>query len=1279
MGRTGLQKYTYFPYRFLIFWLIQGNRLVVLASIKCFVTCFVNGLSKFLHILSLLLLFPMALLAGDKGSSSVYFTPNKGQWDNRIRYQLHMNPGFMYLENQGVSYLFFDAPDHKNHEHHEDEDIRTYGLQMQFMGSSPNPAFEEGKSTPFYHNYISGTDASKWKSGIYSTYLLRMNQVYPSISMEYFGTPSGELKYEYHLDAGANPAQIRWTYKGAQSIKLNQGDLEVQTPLGTLIEKKPIAWQIINGKKVPVAIAFALHQQQISFTFPQGYDAQYPMVIDPVLVFSTFSGSTADNFGFTATYDDAKNTFGAGIVYPGGIYPTTAGAFQTGFNTPSNITTRDVGLSKFNAAGSTLIYSTYFGGSGTEAPHSIVCNANGELYIMGTTDSPDLPIAGVPFDNTFSGGASVGPAASGMIYTNGSDIFVARLNPSGMVLLSSTYLGGTANDGLNTSASLAYNYGDPFRGEVIIDDLGNVVIASVTSSSDYPVSGNAPEPVFGGGGSDAVVTRLNASLSTLLWSTYFGGTGVDAAYGVQEDSNGDVYVTGGTESANLIITPGVINGAYSGAVDGFLVRYSANGNSILASTYIGTAGYDQNYFVQVDYNDDVFVVGQTTGNYPIFPASVYNNGNSGQYIHKLNNTFTTTIFSTRVGRNTGLVDISPSAFLVNRCGNIYLSGWGGSLAGMNPYHATASSTIGMPLTPDAIQSTTDGNDFYLMILSENAQQLLFASYFGAPSPSNEHVDGGTSRFDKDGVVYQAVCGGCGGTSTFPTTPGVWSNTNNSTNCNLVVFKIDLVEINADALFNFTTSFCQVPASIQVDNNSTGAVSYFWDFGDGDTSSSFQPSHTYADTGSYQIMLVAIDSNTCQGADTTYLDVYIPGPFEVTIGPGDTICTGDSTVLGVGAGSQYQWTPAGSIIGAGSQFPIVFPSTSTTFSVIVTDSLGCTDTQSVYVHVLPFIEADFDLQFTPCVFPMTLSGTNQSTGGVSYLWDFGNGFTSVMPDAQSVFTDSGHYTITLIAIDSSTCNISDTISQEIYLPPPASVTASGGDTICSNETTQLFATGGETYTWFPSTHVDDVNASNPTVGPDETTTYGVIGIDTNGCADTAYITVSVFPPSSIDAGSNIILDIGDAPVLNPSLPGNGTFFWSPSTGLSCTTCLNPVATPEFNQWYYLTYTDLYNCTYVDSMQVLVTPSLFAPNAFTPNGDGLNEIFYVYNRNLASFELWIFDRWGEVIFHTTDPSQGWDGRHKNRMSPNDVYVWKVKYSDYIEPTVYNEKIGHVVLVR
>jgi gliding motility-associated-like protein len=98
-----------------------------------------------------------------------------------------------------------------------------------------------------------------------------------------------------------------------------------------------------------------------------------------------------------------------------------------------------------------------------------------------------------------------------------------------------------------------------------------------------------------------------------------------------------------------------------------------------------------------------------------------------------------------------------------------------------------------------------------------------------------------------------------------------------------------------------------------------------------------------------------------------------------------------------------------------------------------------------------------------------------------------------------------------------------------------------------------------------------------------------------------------------------------------------------------------------------------------MQVLVTPSLFAPNAFTPNGDGLNEIFYVYNRNLASFELWIFDRWGEVIFHTTDPSQGWDGRHKNRMSPNDVYVWKVKYSDYIEPTVYNEKIGHVVLVR
>lgn len=1218
---------------------------------------------------------------GGKGYAwheSVFFTPNQGQWNEKIRFQLKMNPGHMYLENQGATYLFLEMDEHARHQPSNTE-ARAHCLRMNYVGANPDAAFLPGKQTPFYYNYFTGNDPARWKSGLHSSYELTRENIYPGIDLMYYGNENGNLKYDFLVSPGADASVIRWKYAGADKIKLQGKDLVIETSICTLTEKAPLVWQMIQGKKVMVECRYALAGDSISFVFPNGYDEHYPLVIDPILVFSSYSGSTADNFGFTATYDAVKNTFGAGIVYPNGQYPVTPGAFQTSFNGLVTSFTRDIGLSKFNVSGSTLIYSTYLGGTGTEAPHSIVCNSANELYIMGTTGSLDFPMAGAPFDNTFNGGTNAAPPSSGMSYNSGSDIFVARFNPTGTALLSSTYIGGTQNDGLNLSTSLAYNYGDPFRGEVIVDATGDIVVASVTSSADFPTSANAPEPVFGGGGYDGVVFRMNASLSVLNWSTYFGGAGADAAYGVQEDSNGDVYVAGGSESPDLLVSPGALQTTYSGAVDGFAVRYSPSGNSILACSYFGTSQYDQCYFVQIDLNNDVYVVGQTAGNYPITPAGVYNNGNSGQFIHKFNNSFTSTDFSTRVGRNAGVVDFSPSAFLVNKCGQIYLCGWGGFLAGIAPYHASSSSTTGLPVTIDGLQLSTDGNDFYLMILAPDATQLLYGTYLGAGSPSEEHVDGGTSRFDKDGVVYQAVCGGCGGQSNFPTTPGVWSNTNNSPNCNLVVFKIDLKDIVAQAQFSFTGDPCQLPVSVQLQNNSVGAIGYYWDFGDGDTSVAVNPNHTYSLPGTYEIMLVALDSNTCNGADTAYVEVFIPGPLSASVLPGDTICNGEQTTITASGGATYSWTPTLNVIGANTATPLVSPTVTTDYTVIVADTNGCLDTQQVHIEVLQYVQADMDVHFTPCVIPALVQFENNSSNGITYQWIFGNGQTSTDPDEQIFYTAFGYYDITLIATANNTCNISDTAYTQIYLPPPAHITAGGADTICSNQTAALFVSGADSYTWFPPFDIDDPNSAFPIVGPDFTTTYGVIGVDTNGCADTAFVTVNVFPPSYIDAGPDVILDIGDAPVLNPVIPGNGTFYWSPPYGLSCTDCAHPVATPEQNTWYYLTFEDDYGCVYVDSMEVILTPSVFIPNAFTPNADEHNNIFQPVVRNLATYEFWIFNRWGEVIFHSTNPNEGWNGTFKNVMCLNDVYVWKIEYSDYIEPDIYKVKMGHVTLVK
>ncbi|MFI5204563.1 MAG: gliding motility-associated C-terminal domain-containing protein, partial [Flavobacteriales bacterium] len=175
-------------------------------------------------------------------------------------------------------------------------------------------------------------------------------------------------------------------------------------------------------------------------------------------------------------------------------------------------------------------------------------------------------------------------------------------------------------------------------------------------------------------------------------------------------------------------------------------------------------------------------------------------------------------------------------------------------------------------------------------------------------------------------------------------------------------------------------------------------------------------------------------------------------------------------------------------------------------------------------------------------------------------------------------------------------------------------------------------------------------------------------------------IYVFPPASLDSGPDMIFDFVDgSPTLTPTIPVNGTFFWSPATGLSCTNCANPVATPETTTTYYLTFTDVFGCVYVDSVTVYVAPSLFIPNAFTGNNDGLNDYFQVFARNLSYFEIQVFNRWGQLIFESTDANQLWDGNYKGIKCPIGVYVWKVTFADQITPDAKKTKFGHVTLLR
>lgn len=1381
---------------------------------------------KYLMILVCIVCFKNSY-AGDQ----IFFTPNRGQWDNRIQYQLEIPGGFLFLEKNAQTYSFIDRPHNHPGEPKIDE-IKGHAFKSTFVNANPNPTFLEERQTSFYYNYFIGNNESTWRSNVFSYKKITYQNLYTGIDYVIHEN-SGELKSDYVVHKGIDPFQIQLHYTGVDRMHIEDGKLILKTSLATVQENVPVAYQYVEGKKIPVECSYVLNNNTVSFKLGK-YNKDIDLIIDPVLYFSTYISSTADNFGCTATFDANKNLYAGSLIYAAGVYPTTLGAYSVSFG--PGTTFQNMAITKFDASGSSLIYSTYLGGNnGTEVPHSLIVDANNNLFVFGTTGSSDYPTTAGAFDQTFNGGSSTAALTQGLNYPSGVDIVITKFNSTGTSLLGSTFFGGTDNDGINTSGILKYNYGDYIRGEIIIDNSGNPIFCSTTNSTNYPVTGSAPQTTYGGGVSDAVVTKLNANLTAMTWSTYYGGSADDAGYGIQPDLSGNLFFTGGTASINLPVVAGNYDLTANGLGDGFLAKINSTGTSIMAGTYVGTNQYDQSYLIQTDLSDNVYIFGQTKGAYPQ-TAGIYNNGNSGQFIHKFNNSLTSSIWSTRVGRNTSNVDISPTAFLVNDCYKIFICGWGGVVnAPMYGALASGGGTNGLPITAGSFQTTTDNSDFYLAIFSADMGALEYGTFFGG-GLSFEHVDGGTARFDKDGFVYQAVCAGCGGHDDFPTTPGAWS-ADNQADCNLAVFKFNMETVVAHTTVSAASPICTIPYSYSFTNLSTLTNVFYWDFGDGTSDTTFNPTHYYLVPGTYTVMLVAIDTTTCGKNDTVYSTVFVPDPFVLPAIPDDTLCLGSTSNIDLTLpGVSYVWSPAGDVSNPTGSNVIITPTTTTTYSAIGTNLDGCIDTTSFTITLYQPTVADFTIDFDSCVMPAVMTFTNNSIGTDIYFWDFGDGFTSTLAnpvhnytapgnylltlitydtnacgfndtiqkpvfiptplvisvtgtsqiclgsssalqviggdtyswspstgldftnvsnpnaspivntdytviatdtngckdtstfpitviqppvagftptftpcyipatvaltnsstnsstfiwmldgitvnatDLTHVFDSAGTYTITLISVDTSGCGFNDTTSTTIFLPPPAHATAGGTDTICLGESLPVYSAGGSTYYWFPPEYFNDNTLQNPILTPPATGNYSVVVTDTNGCSDTAQVPVVIFPIPYLDAGIDLIYDFGSGPLFNPTMPTTGTYYWTPSTGLSCTDCLNPEATPEVTTEYYLYYTDNYGCLYIDSLQVMVTPTVYVPNAFTVNGDGTNEYFKPILRNVIDYKLYVFDRWGQLIFYTEDQEAVWDGTFKNVKCKEDVYVWKIKYISEIDPITIHEVLGHVTLLR
>lgn len=1195
---------------------------------------------------------------------AVEFTENKGQWDKAALFKGEISSGAFFLRQNGFTVLMHNEEDlhellEQGHDHTggaattdnissrkayprpatgggKDSStivLRSHAYSMTFVGSNPNPEIVAEKPITSYENYFIGDDQSKWASNCKIYQAVTYKDMYPGIDVRYYAQ-GDQLKYDIIVYPGADAGKIVMKYDGADQLQIKNQQLIIKTSVNDVKELSPYSYQLDEsaGRK-EVNVKYTLANNTVKFRI-RNYDASKTLIIDPTLIFATFTGSRASQWGYTATYGADGSMYTGGIVFANG-FPVSTGAFQTTYaGSGSGVAAVDIGILKLNGSGKQRLYATYIGGSGADQPHSLIEDSGGNLVILGRTNSV------VDGDKSYP----LFPAGNKYGACGGQDIVVTKLNATGTALIGSKRIGGTGTDGVNIKtdrqgpSSLYVFYGDDSRSEVIVDGSDNIYIASCTQSTGFPTTTGASQAALAGK-QDGVLMKLAPDVNNVLFSTLFGGSDDDGMFVLALNPvNGNIYVGGSTKSSNLPGVPasGVIASTYRGGnADGFVTIFNSSG-VLQKTTYVGTDKMDAVYGLKIDLKGFPYITGVTLGSWPVTPSGIYSNPGSKQFIVKMQQDLSATVYSTVYGSGAINYNISPVAFSVDKCENVYVSGWGGSpRAGASDAFFTAGTT-GMPtkncnVLPNGCR--TDGRDFYFFVLKKDAADILFGSFYGLYGGYQDHVDGGTSRFDQNGIIYQAICAACfiGGTGLrYPTSPGVWSPTSGAPDeCNLAAVKIDMdfsgvtngVRPEVDGI-PYKSYGC-VPLQVDFIDTLRKGTLYFWDFGDGnkDTTTTAASSNTYNQIGDYLVTLISVDSSKCIISDTSYTNIRVRqdravlGATYTKLPPCESLRYRFANTSVAPAGKPFKADSFTWDFGDGST-PLLagtdsvtheFPSAGTyNVSLILTDTSYCNgpDTFKIVMRVAPNVKAAFE--GTDGCAPHLTTFTNTSEAGQHFYWYFGDGSPVVDEFAPThEYTSPGNYTIKLVVVDSMTCNIIDSVSHSInvYDSPTAGFTFSP---VQPQENIQTTFTNTSVnairYRWNFGDG-DTSNLVNPSHQYNSTGTFDVslIAYNQYGCTDTAYSPVSA----------------------------------------------------------------------------IVSPLIAVPTAFSPNGDGVNDRAYVRGYAIAKMMFRIYNRWGQLVFQTTDKNQGWDGKFNGALQPMDAYAYtlEVEYTDGTKAT----KKGDITLLR
>jgi len=517
------------------------------------------------------------------------FTENQGQWGDKTLFKAETNGATFYFCKGEVAYFFIRNTDELieyasiEAKQYEGLPETSHGprykqegllIRARFEGANQDVEIIGEGMLGHKSNYFIGNDPSGWQTNVPSYSNIIYKNIYPGIDLKYYSN-GGSLKYDFIVYPGADVNQIRIRYEGIDNLELaSNGDMRINSDFGAIYDKAPKVYQEIDGRRQEIAAAYKLSGLgTMGFSIDESFDPVYPLIVDPQLFFSTYLGGIGYDYSSDIGVDSQGNIIVAGWTISSD-FPVVA-PYDGTYNGE-----RDGFISKLSAAGDSLLFSTYIGGTERDNPYEIAIGNDDFIYVVGYTESSDYPMVN-PFDDTYGG------------Y---HEAFVTKLSNTGDSLIYSTYLGGNFHD---------HCY------DVFVDQFNQACVTGRTGSNDFPLV-DPFDDSYGGGAAygDIFISKFSVSGESLIFSTYLGGSSSEFGGAITLDEAGNYYITGVTFSADFPMVNS-FDETFNVVHDAVVVKLSAAGDSILYSTFLGGAEFDYGRAIAVDDEGLIYIAGQS--------------------------------------------------------------------------------------------------------------------------------------------------------------------------------------------------------------------------------------------------------------------------------------------------------------------------------------------------------------------------------------------------------------------------------------------------------------------------------------------------------------------------------------------------------------------------------------------------------------------------------------------------------------------------------------------